>query len=250
MIITDKDYDEDVKGQSIQFQIDHYYEPKHKFFRDRIERVMSFLEPKNGEYVLDMGCGVGAFAFHAAKKGACSIGIDYSKESVNTARTIVKEYYDSGIDVSFVRGDATLLPFCDNYFDKVVSADFIEHISYEDSQKVVFEARRVLRNSGQIIMYTVNKNPQILYVFLQKVGALFKLQHPGKYSLKALNPEHIGLKTPSQCERLFARADLDYKTYLFARDLHVSQPLKAIWNVVCTKFLTILAERILIVATK
>ena len=87
-VITGEDYDQDILRQGIQFQIDYYFEPREKFWQERIERVLHYLNPQKGEKILDVGCGVGTFAFHSAKHGAFGYGIDYSQESIKMAKLV------------------------------------------------------------------------------------------------------------------------------------------------------------------
>lgn len=100
--ITDKDYDVEIASQSIQFQIDNYYEPKEKFWKDRIRRVLKVLKPTRGDLILDFGWRVGTFAFHSAKAGADSIGIDFSQQAIDITKEIVSRYKIPG------KVDATL----------------------------------------------------------------------------------------------------------------------------------------------
>src|SRR5208283_4356225 len=90
--ITSENYDKDVTAQGLQFQIDRYYEPKEISEQRRIKIVLKAIDPRPGEKILDIGCGVGTFAFHCAQLKAMSFGIDYSKESIKTARILCKRY--------------------------------------------------------------------------------------------------------------------------------------------------------------
>jgi cyclopropane fatty-acyl-phospholipid synthase-like methyltransferase len=153
--ITSRTYDEHVVSQGLQFQKDEYYEPKDIQMRARIEAVLHALAPAPGETVLDIGCGVGTFAFHAAKAGATTTGIDYSPESIKAATTLTKSY---GLDdrARFIVGSALALPFENASFDKIVSADFIEHITDEEKYAFCREIDRVQKPDGRIVIFTPN----------------------------------------------------------------------------------------------
>ena len=47
--------------------------------------ILKELSWKNKK-VLDVGCGTGYFTYHAAKKGANVLGIDYAEEGINIAK--------------------------------------------------------------------------------------------------------------------------------------------------------------------
>jgi len=77
--IIPQDYDLRIALQSLQLQVDTYYEPKNLSFKKRKEIVLKALDPKPGEKILDVGCGVGTFAYHSAKAGAQAWGILFKK---------------------------------------------------------------------------------------------------------------------------------------------------------------------------
>ena len=58
--------------------------------------------------------------------------------------------------MSFVCGDATVLPFADARFDAVTMFDLIEHVP--DDSRAMAEALRVLRPGGMLLLSTPNEN--------------------------------------------------------------------------------------------
>lgn len=72
--IEARDYVERIQLQGLQFQIDNYYLPKTKPQRRRVDIILKFLSPGTGERILDLGCGVGTFAYHSAKTGGSMLG--------------------------------------------------------------------------------------------------------------------------------------------------------------------------------
>jgi arsenite methyltransferase len=105
------------------------------------------LEP--GERVLDLGCGAGTDSLVAAlqvgPEGTVT-GIDMTPEMLAKARDSAAEL---GLEnVTFVEGEAEVLPFRDGSFDVVISNGVIDLIPDKD---VVFsEVYRVLRPCGRI----------------------------------------------------------------------------------------------------
>lgn len=198
--ISSYDYDERISAQSLQFQIDNYYDPKDQAQRARIDIVLSILQPKEGEKVLDVGCGVGTFVYHCAKKGAKAVGIDYSRESINVARQLAERFGVSA-NVEFIHCDAKSLPYPDMSFDKVVAVDFIEHI--EDSQKrdALLEMLRVLKPGGFIIIFTPNGLREWLRSIKTKLARIFGLYQPQTRL-------HYGLINRFKFERILKGMDL------------------------------------------
>ena len=88
--------------------------------------------------VLDIGCSSGASLELFSQKGVEATGLDVSILAVEEARK-------SGRNV--VHGCATRLPFPDNSFDLVCSADVMEHLSPNDGSLACKEACRVARRN-------------------------------------------------------------------------------------------------------
>lgn len=254
MGITNKDYDAEIAPQSIQFQIDHYYEPKEKFWKERIQRVLSALRPTEGDLVLDVGCGVGTFAFHSAKAGADATGIDFSQEAIDIAKEIVSRYKIPG-SARFMKADATELPFADLSFNKIVSADFFEHIDRIQKEKVIDEMYRVLKPKGKIVVYTPNKLKLKSNLVGEKIKVLLKGKNRSRYTWKKyVDSKHIGLTSTFELKRLLKKHNLSIEFKYFS--VHIPCSSRVFPSL--SKFLVILipfiknyfADRILLVATK
>jgi SAM-dependent methyltransferase len=151
--ITAKDYDERIKTHSTQQIIDIYYEPKGAESKRRVKIVLDALGPYKEQRVLDIGCGAGTFAFHACGSGADCLGIDYSLESVKVAKDLCGRFQRNA---RFMVSDACNLPFADGCFDAVVAADFIEHVTLNDKDKILKEIKRVLKPEGKAVIFTPN----------------------------------------------------------------------------------------------
>lgn len=60
--------------------------------------------------------------------------------------------------VRFILADATTtLPLKENLFDKIVAADFIEHITDKQKENLVKEMIRVSNEVGTIVIFTPNE---------------------------------------------------------------------------------------------
>lgn len=100
--------------------------------------------------LLDLGCGTGDSFTQITDSGNWDItGIDISEEMVKSAQANYPN-----IDISVA--NATKLPFEDNEFSTVVALGLIEYISSSD--KVIAEIKRVLGESGNLIISIPNKN--------------------------------------------------------------------------------------------
>jgi len=105
-----------------------------------------------GKIVLDAGSGEGYGACFLAATAARVFGIDVSAETVRHAAARYRRH-----NLEFGVGSAEALPFPDGMFDVVISFEVIEHL--EETQQIAFlrEARRVLKESGVLVISTPNK---------------------------------------------------------------------------------------------
>ncbi|MBI2850511.1 MAG: methyltransferase domain-containing protein [Chloroflexi bacterium] len=113
------------------------------------ELVMGFLEPGQGETILDVGCGTGVFTTDFLAAGARVIGVDISAPMLRFALRKT-----SGYPFAAVRGDVLSLPFKDNSFDKVTSITALEFVA--DARGAVNELFRVVRPGGRVVVATLN----------------------------------------------------------------------------------------------
>ena len=119
--------------------------------RSRI--VLSMLDPKSGEVVLDVGCANGRDLIQLAQSGCKSIGIDLSDKMIDEAR---KELLNRHITTAEAEtGDATNLRFSDETFDKVFASEVLEHIPNYD--RAISEMARVLKPAGHLVITTPNR---------------------------------------------------------------------------------------------
>jgi len=130
-------------------QISNSIKKRNVFVVARYELILDLLgkEIKNKK-VLDVGCGDGVLSYLLAKKGANVIGIDSSVEAIKFA----KERCRNLSNLIFQVASAYELPFCDAYFDYVISSEVIEHLKHPE--KMLSEIKRVWNGKGRIIITT------------------------------------------------------------------------------------------------
>jgi tRNA (uracil-5-)-methyltransferase TRM9 len=129
-----------------------------------------FKDLKEGEKVLDLGCGNGRWYKVFKEKKVDYFGLDNSEKLIE----IAKENFP---DAKFFVGDALSLPFQDDFFDKVYSIALLHHIPSEDFRiKVLKEAKRVLKPGGILILtcWRIHRLREILallkYTLLKIIG--------------------------------------------------------------------------------
>lgn len=112
--------------------------------RDARWRAMSDTLPP-GAPILDVGCGLGSWAFFLASRGFNAVAVDFSTELLRKART------RGHAGVRWAAGLAESLPFASDTFDGLISWGVIEHYE-EGPEEVLSEFARVLRPGGRLVV--------------------------------------------------------------------------------------------------
>ncbi len=125
-------------------------------FSARANQIKIAKQIKNGNSVLDVGCGNGVFYPVLADKSINYIGLDISKKLLALARK--KALKKKGkAKVKFVKGSITKLPFKNNQFDWVCAFAVLHHIPSEELRaQAVREIRRVLKPGGRSVVTVWN----------------------------------------------------------------------------------------------
>jgi ubiquinone/menaquinone biosynthesis C-methylase UbiE len=126
-----------------------------EFFGQRSESSFTVLGPLDltGKNILDVGCGLGANLVYLCKQGAKRLtALDINPAQVLCAQTILANRYPEYLShIDFVSADAANMPFADQSFDALVSADTFEHV--DNLRDTLLECFRVLRPGGQLYIF-------------------------------------------------------------------------------------------------
>jgi len=112
--------------------------------------MVSAVEPRPGQRVLDVATGTGLVAFALARHGAEVVALDQSEEMLAGAQARQAGAGPTAGQVSFVRGQAEQLPFPDACFDALTFTYLLRYV--DDPQATMAELARVLRPGGRIGM--------------------------------------------------------------------------------------------------
>lgn len=108
---------------------------------------------KAGMSVLDIGCGTGAHLRLYQKENCDIYGIDLSPAMIAVARKKLGEKAHISL------GDATNMEFEKNKFDLILCATVLHEMSQKMREKVLEEARRVLKSDGRILLIDFHPGP-------------------------------------------------------------------------------------------
>lgn len=140
--------------------------------------LLEYLQPGEGERILDMGCSRGFYVRKVAEHTDDVIGVDISESALRDAVTSRVRY-----------GDVTNLDFESDSFDKIYSLHTIEHIP--DLDRFLSEMARVLKPEGRVVLVYPWEPFRGLQAML---ASLRQYKNPflgSKIHLHLLNPDRI-----------------------------------------------------------
>jgi ubiquinone/menaquinone biosynthesis C-methylase UbiE len=120
------------------------------------EPVLSMMDLKAGDRVLDLGCGAGWATRLLARRVAANdsngrkdglvVGIDISDEMIRRARENSREFRN----IEYLVGSAEQIPWKSDFFDKVLSVESFYY--YPDQDRALQELRRVMAPRGRLFI--------------------------------------------------------------------------------------------------
>ncbi len=132
-----------------------YKQSKGKSIEDaRLRAVAALAEVvRRPARVLDLGCGRGELVRHFASEGASVVGVDYSASAIDLAEQCFEGEPDLRRRVDLVCGDVCTAPLT-GFFDAVTASDLIEHLGFEEVDRLYARVARVLAPQGVFVIHT------------------------------------------------------------------------------------------------
>lgn len=177
--------------------------------RDRMRNVLLGYLPEDlrGQRVLDAGCGTGALAVEAAKRGAAVVAIDHSPKLVSLAKERLPSDLGEG-RIELLAGD--MLDPALGTFDWVVAMDSIIHYQAADmGQMVSALAARATRG--------------VAFTFAPRTPLLTVMQFLGKAFPRGDRSPDIIPITAAKLREMFA-ADESLASFAVGRSERVDTP--------------------------
>ena len=120
--------------------------------KNKIDHIVKKLDIKQGQKILEVGCGWGGMAFEIAKQKGCEVlGISLSKNQINYCKKKAKEL---GLDnqVNFELADYREIQ---GQYDRIYSVGMFEHVG-KKFYKAFFESiNRLLKDDGIFLLHTI-----------------------------------------------------------------------------------------------
>ena len=115
-----------------------------------LERILAFINVRDGMRILDLGCGSGYLTFPIAERNPdCEVtGLDIVSDAIDANRSRVRE---AELDnLTFVSYDGIDFPFEAGTFDLVVTRYSLHH--FPDIEHSIGEVSRVLKGEGSLFI--------------------------------------------------------------------------------------------------
>jgi demethylmenaquinone methyltransferase/2-methoxy-6-polyprenyl-1,4-benzoquinol methylase len=118
-------------------------------------RVVKLAQIKSGDRALDLCCGTGDISFALARAGAETIGLDFSEQMLEVARTRFENSKLKTQNLKFLQGDAQQLPFPESFFDAVTMGYGLRNLtSWERGLDEMF---RVAKPGARLVVLDFGK---------------------------------------------------------------------------------------------
>ena len=116
---------------------------------DYFDWILDRLQPRPGDLVVDVGCGVGSIHPALCARGVRAVlGVDVSKAMVGASQRQAKE---RGLPVIAIEADAQALPLPDDAYDCAMANHMLFHVP--DQRAALRELRRVLgKPHGRVVL--------------------------------------------------------------------------------------------------
>ncbi|MGW1560351.1 class I SAM-dependent methyltransferase [Streptomyces sp. NPDC002144] len=155
------DFYEIVLGPSMVYSCAYWAAPDatlEQAQRDKLDLVCRKLGLTEGQRLLDVGCGWGSLALHAAREyGVRVVGITLSQEQAAYAR---KRAADGGLtDLVEIRVQ-DYRDVADGPYDAISSIGMAEHVGADRYLEYAQDLYRLLRPGGRLLNHQIGRRPQ------------------------------------------------------------------------------------------
>ncbi|HQA69632.1 MAG TPA: methyltransferase domain-containing protein [Aggregatilineales bacterium] len=173
-------------------------------YRRRVQTIFDWLDPQEGDRILDAGCGRGFYPrFIRAASSAEVVGLELEFDYVQIARRAL-----AGLDgITLVNGSLYDPPFPDEYFDKVILSEVLEHVP--DDVGALRALARVLKPGGLIAITVPNANYPFWWDPINKTLETLFGTHIQHGVLAGIWANHVRLYTHEELFRTVRRAGLE-----------------------------------------
>lgn len=173
-------------------------------YRRRVQTIFEWLDPHDGDLILDGGCGRGFylnFIRHVCK--ARLVGVEIERPYLVMARKVLASSQGIGLINASLYG----LPLQSNTIDKAILSEVLEHV--DDDVAALREVMRVIKPGGLIVITVPNANYPFWWDPVNKSLETIFHTHIRSGVLAGIWANHVRLYTPGQLRQAVTRAGLE-----------------------------------------
>lgn len=175
--------------------------------RRRARKIILATDPKEGERILDVGCGDGFYLYLLSNLGIKLhlFGSDLDPNALISAKQIL-----AGKNIKLGQGDLMKgLSFKEGYFDKIIMSEVVEHLP--NDVKGLKEVFRILKPGGVLCLSVPNANYPLFWDPVNRI-----LEDTGKTHIKSgfwagIWNQHIRLYSPELIQKVVEKAGFQAK---------------------------------------
>jgi SAM-dependent methyltransferase len=169
-------------------------------FRRRARTIVEYIQPREGQRVLDAGCGLGfylALLDRVTTATVCGLDTDLPrlKQAARESRAAI------------AAASVTALPFPEATFDAVILSEVLEHLP--DDQPAVAEAFRVLKPGGVLAVTVPHQDYPFLWDPANYARERLGMGHFTSEPLSGIWTDHRRLYQPAQLRDLVVRCGFE-----------------------------------------
>lgn len=171
-------------------------------FRRRVRTVFEWLDPQDGDHILDGGCGRGYYLNFVRQVADCHLtGLELDFPVLRIAQANLRDA------AALVNGSLYALPFPDDTFDKVILSEVLEHL--DDDVGGLREIVRVLKPGGLVAITVPNANYPFWWDPINKTLETAFDRPIRKGLLAGIWANHVRLYTHQQLRQVAGEAGLE-----------------------------------------
>ena len=140
---------------------------------NKYQRILDEINAKEGQKILEVGCGWGGFADKAAEKGCNVHGITLSEEQLDYANKRLKKYGDRAqLEIKDYRE-------VDQQYDHIVSIEMFEAVGEQYWQTYFEMLKRSLKPGGKIVLQIITMKDQYFDLYQRRADFIQRYIFPG-----------------------------------------------------------------------
>lgn len=182
--------------------------------RPRLARALALAALRPGLEVVDIGCGRGEAACHAARRGARVTAVDFSLDGLALCATTAAAVLTAGQRrrLRLLAAEAGALPLADASADRVLLLDVVEHLRPWQLRAALAEVCRILRPDGYVVVHTLPNRwaLEIAYPLLRLAAPRLPADPRSPYE----HLVHVNEQDPRRLSRALRAAELEARVWV------------------------------------